>query len=293
MSAVRLCERSKSSSFPHRLLVEPHLSECATHITGLYGLMRDTAHAELGARLAKEWLNAFPGLPAEVEEEFTGRLIAAREADALRDFAAKRLSLPDLGERRRRNWQALALWTDFATVAPTLVGIGTRDPALLWALRDRVGGGRHRDDPSGTMSIALMGWIVREFRAAFQRRERPDGVTHGETNAWDASDYIARMIGQIGDDTGEEAVEILTALRDAPTDGYTDYLRRVATEQAAIGVGNEPVDCIMMLADQRHEPAIVNVALLLGQRATRAHGFEDVVEAGQRTQKSDVKKFQK
>lgn len=215
-----------------RLLVEPHLNERATHITGLYDLMRETAHAELGARLAKEWLNAFPGLAAEVEEEFTGRLIAAREMDALREFAAKRLAQPDLDERRRRNWQAIALWTDFAAVAPTLSGIGARDPALLWSFRDRVGGGRHRDDPSGTMSIALMGWIVREFRAAFQRRERPDSVTHGDTNAWDASDYLARLIGQIGDDTGDEAIGTLISLRDAPADGYSDYLRRVGTEQA-------------------------------------------------------------
>jgi hypothetical protein len=216
-----------------RLLIEPHLNERATHITGLYGLMRDTAHADLGTRLAQEWLNAFPGLAAEIEEEFTGRLIAAREVEQLRDFAAERLALPELGERRRRNWQAIALWTDFATVAPNLTGVGASDPTLLWSLRDRIGGGRHRDDPSGTMSIALMGWIVREFRAAFPRRERPDGVTSGDTNAWDASDYIAQLVGQIGENTGEEAVEILTALRDAPGDGYTDYLRRVVTEQAA------------------------------------------------------------
>ena len=215
-----------------RLLIEPHLIERATHVNGLYALMRDLEHAELGATLAKEWLNTFPDLPAEVEEELTGRLIASRNADTLRDFARKRLALPDLGDRRRRGWQAIALWANFVSFAPNLAGVGRSDPMLLWSLRDRVGGGRHRNDPSGTMSIALMGWIVCEFRPAFPRRERPDGVTSGDTNAWDASDYIAQLIGQIGGDTDEDAIRILTALRDAPTDGYTDYLRRVVIEQA-------------------------------------------------------------
>ncbi len=215
-----------------RLLIEPSLKEGATHITGLYGLMREQLHADLAASLAREWLSAFPEMPAEVEEELTGRLARNRDLQTLRRIAHARLADVGLIERRRRNWQALALWSDFERVAPLLDGAGSRDPAMIWALRDRLGGNRHRDEQTTALSITLMGWIVREFRAAFPNRDRPNGVSSGDTNAWDATGYLTSLIGQIGDDTSEEAVRVLTTLRDAPTDDYTAYLRRVFTEQA-------------------------------------------------------------
>ncbi len=216
-----------------RLLIEPSLKESVTHITGLYGLMHEATHADLAAKLACEWLPAFPFLPAEVEEQLTDHLVRDRDLDTLRTVADARLADTRLDERRSRNWQALALWSDFENVTPSLSGAGEHDPALIWALRDRLCGNRHSDEATTALSIMLMGWIVREFRSAFPNRERPNGVTGGDTNPWDASSYLASLIGQIGDDTSEDAVAVLTALRDATADGYTDYLRRVATEQAA------------------------------------------------------------
>ena len=246
-----------------RLLIEPSLQERATHITGLYGLMRDDAHAKLASKLTREWLIAFPEMPPEVEEELTGRLVRDRDIDTLRSVAHARLADAALGERRRRNWQALALWTDFENVAPSLIGVGTSDSMLFWALRDRLGGSRHRDEPTTALSITLMGWIVREFRAAFPNRDRPNGVTSGDTNAWDASGYLASLIGQIGDQTSDEAVAILAALRDAPADGYTAYLRRVVTEQAAKRAEQAyaPPDARQHCARRQRQPADHNSRL--------------------------------
>ena len=215
-----------------RLLIEPSLKKRVTHITGLYGLMRDEVHSKLSFDLAREWLTAFPDMSAESEEELLDRLARDRDVGTLRKTSELRFTDSGLGERRRRNWQALALWSDFENVAPSLDGIGSSDSTLLWALRDRLGNSRQRDEPAPALPVSLMGWIVREFRAAFPNRDRPNGVTSGDTNAWDASSYIASLIGQIGDHTSDEAVRILKSLRDGPVDGYTPFLRRVVTEQA-------------------------------------------------------------
>lgn len=216
-----------------RLLVEPSLRVGATHIMGLYDLMREDMHADLAAKLAREWLAGFPYMAAEIEEELTGRLTRDRDLDTLRSNAQIRLADTGLTERRRRNWQAVALWSDFENVAPSLKGIGTSDPELLWHLRDRLGGNRFRDEPIKAMSLELMGWVIREFRAAFPNQDRPSGVSTGDTNVWDASNYLSSLISRLGDQTEDEAVNILTALRDAPEDSYTAYLRRVSVEQAA------------------------------------------------------------
>src|SRR3546814_163798 len=48
----------------------------------------------------------------------------------------------------------------------------------------------------------------------------------------------------------------------------------------AIGLSDEGIDRVVVLADQGDEPAIVNVALGLGERAAFLQGFEHVVEPG-------------
>src|SRR3546814_14933235 len=48
----------------------------------------------------------------------------------------------------------------------------------------------------------------------------------------------------------------------------------------AIGLSDEGIDRVVVLADQGDEPAIVNVALGLGERASFLQGFELVVDPG-------------
>ena len=50
----------------------------------------------------------------------------------------------------------------------------------------------------------------------------------------------------------------------------------------AIGVRHALIDRVVMLADQRDEPAIVDVALGGREHAALAQSFEDVVELGER-----------
>lgn len=216
-----------------RLLIEPHLREQRAHITGLYDLMRRKDHAALAAKLAIEWLNQFPQMAVDVEEELIDCLIRAHDKDALRAAALERLADNSRDDRSRRNWQAVSLWTDFDRVKPSIDSVVECDPSLIWTIRNRLGGHRRRDDVAVVLSLQLMSWIVRSFRVVWPYRDHPSGVRSGDQNSWDASEYLIRLIGQIGDDPSDEAKVLVTELRDAPRDGYTSYLRRVATEQEA------------------------------------------------------------
>jgi hypothetical protein len=57
-------------------------------------------------------------------------------------------------------------------------------------------------------------------------------VRHGDANPWDAAKYLETLINRLGGLTSSEAVAELSALRDEPTDGYTDQLKRAFAEQA-------------------------------------------------------------
>ena len=216
-----------------RLLIEPHLRERRAHITGLYDLMREKAHATLATKFAIEWLGKFPQMTSDVEEELIDCLIRAHDKETLRATAAERITDEGRDERSRRNWQAVGLWTDFEKSKLSLGLAAEQDPGLLWAIRARLGGLRQRDDAAVTLPVRLTAWIVRTFRLAWPYRNHPSGVRSGDQNAWDASEYLIRLIGQLGDDASDEAEAFIAELRDAPRDGYSDYLRRVAIEQEA------------------------------------------------------------
>ena len=53
----------------------------------------------------------------------------------------------------------------------------------------------------------------------------------GDTNPWDATDYLNGLIARLGEDTSDEAALALEALRDMAADGYTDRIKAVLAEQ--------------------------------------------------------------
>ncbi|MES0090096.1 hypothetical protein [Mesorhizobium sp. M0030] len=213
-----------------RLFVEPQLRLVAQHVDQLWAIMRAN-DGGLGADLAEVWLTRFPDMSYEAEVEMIDRLIRSNRRDALRALLAGRLGRA-LNDERRRTWEAVALVVDFDKARARLGA--TIDPELLWHLRARIGGQRYNDDGEGTMaflSVNQLGWIVGTFRALWPSAERPSSVTTGDTNPWDASEYLGSLIKRLGNDVSPEGVEALTKQRDAPSDGYTSALRIVAAEQ--------------------------------------------------------------
>ena len=134
-----------------------------------------------------------------------------------------------LDEERRRNWDAVQVLVDLDAASARLGG--KIEAELLWHVRAR-GGDRRRDQrASAPLNPHQLAWIVTAFRKLWPARGHPSGVTSGDTNPWDASDYLCSLISRLADDTSDEALAALVGLRDTPQDGYTDHLRAVAAEQ--------------------------------------------------------------
>lgn len=215
-----------------RLLVEPQLAAGHEHVDGLYELARDKLGAELATVLAIEWLDRFPDMSDAAEVELVDRLTASRAFEDLKRVGAVRATQSWRSDLRRRTWEVINFLADFPTASAALAGVSRRDRDLIWSLRDRSGENRHRNVTRQELGPAQSAWIVREFRTAWPRRGPPTGGTMGDTNPWDASDFLASMIARLGDDPSDKAVAELVALRDAPMDSYTPLLKIVAAEQA-------------------------------------------------------------
>jgi len=192
--------------------------------------MRESADSELATQLAAEWLSTITAMAGEAEEELIDRLLQAGQFATLKVLANQRLGGGELDERRLDNWRAVALITDFEQRASEFERLPASNPDWLWTFRARIGGGReysHKIHPTPK----LLAWIVRLFRPLWPVTDRPTGVTSGNTNPWDASDYLAGLIFDIGGDVSDAAIVELASLRDAGDD-YDDLIRRAVAEQA-------------------------------------------------------------
>jgi hypothetical protein len=158
------------------------------------------------------------------------RLIRSNRRDALRALLADRLG-KKLNDERRRNWEAVALIVDFET-AQARLGEAI-EPQLLWHLRARVGDRRYHDNEGSPahLSVEQLAWIIATFRTLWPSADRPGSLTSGDSNPWDASEYLWSLIRRLGNNVSPDAVTALLRLRDAPTDGYTTALKIVAAEQ--------------------------------------------------------------
>ncbi|MCR9057380.1 MAG: hypothetical protein NXI02_08600 [Rhodobacteraceae bacterium] len=213
-----------------RLLCEPQLALSVQNVTGLYDLLRSAEDTELVDRLSAEWLARFPDMSYEAEREILDRLLSTPAGrGAIRNQLPKRLEMP-LSNERRLVWDAVGLILDFETTCTRLKQAGPIDSDLLWVLRARAKEQNRMASPV-SFDAKLLAWTIRTFRNVFPFISRPGGVTSGDTNPWDATEYLVALINRLGDDITHGATEALVALRDAPADGYTEHLKVAVAEQ--------------------------------------------------------------
>ena len=213
-----------------RLYFEPQLAACRAQVDGLYALMRDTQDAELATTFAIDWLLRFPDIAGEAEAELVDHLLATPPGrQALRSLLPQRRSAA-MSDERRRVWDAVGLIVDFEGTRAALEAAGAIEAELFWHVRSRLGDRQHTG-PRAQLEWQQLAWIIATFRSLYPLVRRPDTVTTGDTNSWDASEYMGALINRLGDEVSDHAIAALTTFRDAAPDGYTDLLRVAAAEQ--------------------------------------------------------------
>lgn len=214
-----------------RLYFETQIAKSRSHIDGLYAFMRDEGDAALATRLAVEWLGRFPDMSPETEIELVDHLLSTPDGrGALAGFVPHRRGLDGLDPERGKTWDTIGLILSFEEVRAALEDTKAVTPDLFWHVRARLTNGRD-GRPLPRLSARQLAWLIETFRALVPMAYRPEGVTTGDTNPWDASEFMKALVNRLGDDVSPEAVNALTTLREAPADGYTETLRVVGAEQ--------------------------------------------------------------
>lgn len=214
-----------------RLACEASLSRGNEFVSGLYEIVREGSKRQPSTtlKLADEWLRKFWRMHWRVESELVDLLLSNKEFSTLKTLLPKRLRMKTLSEERRRNWEAIGLIVDFDNYAGQCAARLKFDPGLFWAIRERLGARRPYSEMPTDIPINVAGWLVENAREVFPLKDRPNTVTMGDTNPWDASEAISRLIGLIGASKSKSAESILEK-QSQIKDGYRDRVLSVLSE---------------------------------------------------------------
>lgn len=207
---------------------EPQFALRRAHVDSLHTLMQEPLDDELAIALASEWLERYPDMPESPEGYLIDKLLAAGRYDRLRALADIRHKVGGLDDVRTRRWNAVAFLTDFDNDKERLSALAAADPDMLWDIRDRLGG---REAKRRSLTADQLFWIISTFRGVWPFAYHRAGMSSGNRNKWDATEFIVRLVNQLGETVSDEAIDALHGLRDAPEDSYTAKLREVAGDQ--------------------------------------------------------------
>ncbi|TWA68742.1 hypothetical protein FBZ85_1305 [Azospirillum brasilense] len=210
-----------------RLWIEPALAAGCLHVRGLYQLTHDANWQATGGALAAGWLTAYPNVPENVELELVDCLTHAGARAPLAAIAANRASGIYRNFDHMLSWLAIEALVRFDQVRPDIDGIGAQHPQFIWFLRNRF---QFEQGKTGIpITVAQAKWIVLEFRRAWPYAELR-GSGSGDTNPYDATNFLLALIGRLVNDTGGEATEALRALATEPADSYSQLILHMAAE---------------------------------------------------------------
>ncbi|UIN21302.1 NACHT domain-containing protein [Herbaspirillum frisingense] len=268
--------------------IEPQLQLRKTNIDGLHGLMAGDDIA-VATSMAIEWLNLYSDLSATVEIAMVDRILHSSEEKELKEILLVRQSKGGLDDERRRLWDAVNILINFDMATDHLKLTGAIEPELIWHLRAR--SGHRRGQPILDLSIQQIFWIIHTFRTLWPAQNRPSGVTSGDTNPWDASEYLLELIARLADNTSDEAINSISQLCSSDFDAYTGYLKIVTWEQSRKRVESQyrppslkglaslvsdkaPVDAAALQAVIVEEISVLQRQLMAGGDAVEPHvGF--------------------
>ena len=238
----------------YRQLARYDLARSAQSAYGLYDLLHQDQFQPFRAETATALLTEFPSAP----DDSLRRLIrvAMSECDValfvplVRDVIARGLDRDD----------ALSLWLaagyvaspdDFVSYCNALDDTGLI--TLIWALRDLSGYSRRANNHVRVLSSEQLEQILRWVISRFPRTSHPEGGWSGDTNTWDAADFVLRLVALLSSHPSTDAALSLQRLATDPSaKTYLNDIKHAMAQQR-----------IRMIDAQYRQPTVQQVVKTL------------------------------
>ena len=210
--------------------IEPQMERGNEHVNELYRLTHDSELARPAGRLSIDWLRRYPAMPLSDQTELLDCALQHAPRDTMRALvvASRATVHPSYGSMLL--WLSADFVIDFDNRRAPLQEAAASDPALLWIVRDRVA--PRESSRFDKFTVSQLAFIVEAFGTSWERINRPMGVvTSGNTNPWDATEFIRDTISAIAGRPTSEATEALHRLVGAHAPSYVDTLKHALAQQ--------------------------------------------------------------
>jgi hypothetical protein len=222
-------EQPKSVVDLYRAVARAELQKNSVLTGSVSVLVKAPELAAYRAGVAADLLKEFPGASRFVLAELLP--VAARECDLVQALELVRLGLEKCQTSGNKDshgrWLAAGLilkFDEFKGVADAL----DRDErtSLIWALRDSLG------LLSGGPSPLVLEYSAALAAAAFKRARPPEIGWSGDTNPWDATDYVLGVLRMLSSTTSVDGAQALERLlKDPATAEFHDDIRHAIAIQ--------------------------------------------------------------
>ena len=211
-----------------------YLADGKEHITGLHELLHEPALERFHVEVALDLLDAFPfPAPYALADLIECALAAKTRRGDLMQIVRRVVAQPavvsqkDLWDR----WLALGFLVSPNEFLPLLKNRLATNPSIVWALRDLTGA-EFGHGPSYPLTLSQAEAIARVVGARFPQTNRLSGVVSGNTNAWDAADFVGSMISTLSASSTAAASDALERLEADPAlISYGDAIRHALAMQ--------------------------------------------------------------
>ena len=211
-----------------RTSIEPQLDRNRSHPAELHRLTHEPCFSALAGRLSVDWLRRYSALNLHVQTELLTCALRSAPRDEVRDL------ILDLRERLHPDHAIRLLWlsadfvVDLENRRPALAAAAAGHPEFIWVLRDRIA--PERGQRFDRFSLQHLVFVVEAFGAQWPNVGRPTGVTMGDCNPSDASEFVRHTIDAIASRPEAETTAALQGLIANHT-SYADKMKHALALQ--------------------------------------------------------------
>jgi hypothetical protein len=229
-------ERPELARDAYMALAQAALRKRGQHIEGLYELLGNDALAMFRRETTLSLLGEFPNAaPPILRQLLTAGLAIPGAHLEMLTAARDVLSAPhdEIGEDQRELWLVAAYFLAPREFEARVITNAQMHPAFVFALRDFSGYERHGDGESPiALPVSQLEFLAQLTGSLYPEAPFPNGVSGGDQNPWDASEFMRYLVNVISASTSETATDALVRLEsDDKLSSYRSHIRHALANQ--------------------------------------------------------------
>jgi hypothetical protein len=206
------------------------------HVDGLHELLTEPAFAPYRAATVLEFLRDFPNANLYRLSEMLDAVLTTPDAHrGFLDLVAAVIAMKAAVDTSQYDkWVAAAYILAPAKFESAVEAAVHARPGAIFDLRD-FGSGRHANGKKGvSLTLRQLEFLAQLVGALHPYAAPPSGGWSGDTNAWDASDYVNALINAISASPSEAATQVLARLEaNAALVSYRPFVLNAKAQQQA------------------------------------------------------------